>query len=87
MANTPQAAKRARQADRRRENNASQRSRMRTYVKNTLKAIAAGDPATAQAAYKAAVPVIDATADKDIIHKNKAAQYKRRLNARLRAMG
>ncbi|MDX1433222.1 MAG: 30S ribosomal protein S20 [Gammaproteobacteria bacterium] len=86
MANTPQAAKRARQAERRRLHNAGLRSRMRTYVKNVLKAIASGDKAAAQAAYRAAVPVIDKTADKEMFHKNKAARYKSRLNARIRAM-
>lgn len=86
MANTPQAAKRARQAERRRQHNASLRSRMRTHVKNVLKAVASGDKAAAEAAYKAAAPVIDSTADKEIFHKNKAARYKSRLNARIRAM-
>ena len=38
------------------------------------------------AAFKAAVPVIDRMADKDIIHKNTAARHKSRLNARVRAL-
>lgn len=86
MANTPQAAKRARQAERRRQQNAGLRSRMRTHVKAVLKAVARGDKASAEAAYKAAVPVIDSTADKDLFHKNQAARTKSRLNARIRAM-
>ena len=43
MANSPQARKRAKQADVRRNHNASLRSRARTYVKKTLAAIAAGE--------------------------------------------
>ena len=41
MANSPQARKRAKQADVRRNHNASLRSRARTYVKKTLAAITA----------------------------------------------
>jgi small subunit ribosomal protein S20 len=59
---------------------------MRTSVKGVLNAIAAGDREAALAAYQAAVPVIDSTADKGIIHKNKAARFKSRLNAHIRAL-
>ncbi len=59
---------------------------MRTYVKSASKAIDSGDKAAAESAYKRAVPVIDRVADKGIIHKNKAARHKSRLNARLKAL-
>ena len=86
MANTPQARKRARQNDNRRQHNAGMRSMMRTSIKKVLKAVAAGDKSAAQAAYSAAVPIIDRVADKEMIHKNKAARHKSRLNARIHAM-
>lgn len=86
MSNSSQAAKRARQAEKRRQHNAGLRSKMRTFVKAVLKAVRTGDKQAAETAYKAAVPVIDKTADKGIIHKNKAARHKSRLNARIRAM-
>ena len=86
MANSAQARKRARQNDNRRLHNAGMRSMMRTHVKKVLRAIEAGDKGAAQAAYRAAVPIIDRMADKGIIHKNKAARHKSRLNARIRAM-
>lgn len=86
MANSPQARKRARQNDQRRRHNAALRSMMRTQLKKVLKAVEAGDRAGAEAAYRAAVPAIDRVADKDMIHKNKAARHKSRLNARVRAM-
>ena len=86
MANLRQAAKRARQAEKRRQQNASQRSEMRTFVKRVVKAIARGDKADAEAAYKAAVPVIDRVAHKGLVHENKAARHKSRLNAHIRAM-
>ncbi len=87
MANTAQAKKRAKQNDKRRSHNASLRSMMRTAVKRVLKSVAAGDKAAAEEAFKAAVPVLDRMANKGLIHKNKAARHKSRLNARVRAVG
>ncbi|WP_045860673.1 30S ribosomal protein S20 [Teredinibacter purpureus] len=86
MANSPQAKKRARQNDKARIHNASLRSMVRTYLKKVVAAIEAGDAEAAQAAYTAAVPVIDRMADKGIIHKNKAARHKSRLNAQVKAL-
>jgi small subunit ribosomal protein S20 len=59
---------------------------MRSAMKKVIKAIAAGDKDAAQAAYKAAVPVIDSSCGKGYLHKNAAARYKSRLNARVRDM-
>ena len=86
MANSPQAKKRARQAEVRRRHNASQSSMVRTYIKKVNAAISSGDAASAQAAYNEAVPVIDRMADKGIIHKNKAARHKSRLNGQVKAL-
>ena len=62
------------------------RSMMRTYVKKVISAIQSGDKEAAEAAYKAAMPVVDRMAGEGIIHKNKAARHKQRLNAHIRAM-
>lgn len=86
MANSPQARKRARQAETHRQHNASRRSTMRTYLKNVVKAIDAGDKEKATEAFKRAVPVIDNAANKGLIHKNKAARHKSRLNAHIKAL-
>lgn len=86
MANSAQAKKRAVQAEKHRQLNASQRSMLRTYIKKVLKAIASKDAEQAQAAYKVAVPVIDGMANKGLIHKNKAARHKSRLNAHIHAL-
>jgi small subunit ribosomal protein S20 len=86
LANSAQAAKRARQAEKRRVKNSAQRSELRTHVKKVAKAIARGDKEAAQSAYRGAVPVIDSMAGKGIIHKNKAARHKSRLNAAIRAL-
>lgn len=86
MANSLQAKKRARQAEQHRQQNASLRSKMRTFIKKVVYAIEAGDKETATSAYQAAVPVIDSMSNKGIIHSNKAARHKSRLNARIRAL-
>ena len=86
MANSPQAKKRARQAEKRRAHNASLRSLVRTNIKKVTAAISTGDAEQARAAYASAVPVIDRMADKGIIHKNKAARHKSRLNAQVKAL-
>jgi small subunit ribosomal protein S20 len=86
LANSASSRKRARQAEKRRSHNIALRSRMRTFIKKVIAAIETGDKGAAAAAYKEAVPVIDSSADKGIIHKNKAARHKSRLNARIKAL-
>ncbi len=86
MANSSSAKKRARQAEKRRQHNASLRSMVRTSIKKVVYALDAKDLEQAKAAYTAAVPVIDRMADKGLIHKNKAARHKSRLNAQIKTL-
>ena len=86
MANSPQARKRARQNNKSRLHNNALRSRVRTYIKAVQSAIASGDKTAAQGAFKRAEPIIDNSADKGIIHKNKAARHKSRLSAQIKAL-
>lgn len=86
MANTLSAKKRARQAIVRRERNVGMRSRMRTFVKRVVTLIEEGNRSEAEAAYKAAVPVIDSVARKGLMHRNKAARYKSRLNKQIHVL-
>ena len=86
MANTKQAAKRARQAVKHRAHNMSARSKMRTELKRALKSTSAGDVEQARADYRAATSAVDSMVNKKLVHRNKAARHKRRLNARLKAM-
>lgn len=86
MANIKSAIKRARQNTKLRQQNASARSMYRTYVKNVLKAVEAGDVEAARAAFAKAQPIIDKAAGKGLIHKNKAARIKDRLSARVKGM-
>jgi small subunit ribosomal protein S20 len=86
LANTLQARKRARQAEKHRQHNSAQRSAMRTKVKNVVKAIDAGNKEAATEAYKQAIPVLDRAANRGPIHKNKAARHKSRLNAQIKSL-
>ncbi len=86
MANTKQAKKRVRQAEKHRGHNASMRSMLRTYIKKVAAMISAGDEKAAIAAMQEATPVIDRMARKGIIHSNKAARHKSRLTTHIRKM-
>ena len=86
MANSAQARKRAKQSEVRRRHNASFRSMVRTYINKVDAAITGGDHAAATTAYNTAVPVLDRMADRGIIHKNKAARHKSRLNTAIKAL-
>ena len=86
MANSKQARKRARQSSERNAQNASQRSRVRTAVKSVRSAVAKGDKKAAMETLSKATSVIDAIADKKVIHKNVAARNKSRLAAAVKAM-
>ena len=57
--------------------------RMRKAVR---KAITGGDKQAAQQVFISSQRTIDSIADKKIIHKNKAARHKSRLNDRIKAL-
>ncbi|WP_423062903.1 30S ribosomal protein S20 [Candidiatus Paracoxiella cheracis] len=84
MANSPQAKKRARQNQIRSLHNASQRSEVRTAIKNTLKSIKSNDKSAAETAFRRAVILIDRAAGRRIMHHNKAARLKSRLHKKLK---
>ena len=86
MANIQSAKKRARQNIVRRARNMALRSRLRGALRKVLTAVQKGDRAAANQVYKAAVPEIDRLVGKGILAKNRAARYKSRLNARIKAM-
>ncbi len=86
MANSASARKRANQAEKRRQRNASARSRMRTYIKATVAAIASADKEAAQQAYNQVVPMLDSAAGNGLISHNKAARHKSRMNAQIKAL-
>ena len=59
---------------------------MRTAIKKAIAGVDSGDYEAANAAYIAAVPVLDSAVTHGIIHKNKAARHKSRLNTRVKAL-
>jgi small subunit ribosomal protein S20 len=86
MANTKQAAKRARKSTAKRASNMGMRTALRTSIKKIRKAIESGDQAVAQTSLNSEVAKIDAMASKKIIHKNKAARHKSRLAHQVKAL-
>ena len=79
MANTKSAEKRNRQNVKARERNRSHRSRLRTAIKRLRAAMAEGDRDQVQQILPQTLRIIDATAQKKIIHANTASRYKSRL--------
>ena len=86
MANSVQAKKRVKQAEKARARNTSQRSSMRSAVKKVLRSIESNDKAEAQKNYNYACSLLDRAAAKGLIHKNKASRLKSRINAKVKAM-
>ena len=86
MANTKQAAKRAKKSVSQRAANMSLRTSLRSSIKKVQKAITVADHVAAQAVLKAQQATIDTMAGKRIIHKNKAARHKSRLSAKVKGM-
>jgi len=86
VANSPQAKKRARQQAKTRLHKASQRSMARTYIKRIYAALEQGSYEDSLKAYQTASPIIDRMVNKGIMHKNKAARLKSRLNAKVKSL-
>ncbi len=86
MANTSSAKKAARQMVRRTEANKARRSRIKSEVRAVEEAIAAGDRSKAEAALRAAEPVLARTAQKGIVHPKTASRKVSRLAQRVKAM-
>ena len=84
MANSKSANKRARQNRSRYELKHAQRSIVRTSVKNVLSALESKDKKVKDI-FKDSQAKIDRLADKGVIHKNKAARLKSRLNRKLKS--
>ena len=66
--------------------NKSFKSAYKTTMKKYEAAVASGNKADAEAAYKAAIKKIDTAVTKNIIHKNTAARKKSRYTKMLAAM-
>ncbi len=86
MANHDSAKTRIRRNARRAAINGARRSRLRTFVKKVEAAIAAGDAAQAEEAFRAAQPELQRSVAKSILHKNTVARKLSRLSARIKAL-
>ncbi|KEY91015.1 30S ribosomal protein S20 [Candidatus Photodesmus blepharus] len=86
MTNNKSAKKRAIQAEKHRQHNASRRSMIRTSIKKTIAAINAKDEQAAVNAFSMLVPLLDRMATKGLIHKNKAARHKSRFSTAIRSL-
>ena len=86
MANSRQATKRARQAEKNRLHNASQKSELRTYIKSTLAAITDNNASLAKECLVKTATYLDRAARKGLVHPNRAARLKHRLNLKIKAL-
>lgn len=85
MPNIASAKKRLRQAKRRAARNRGAKTALRSTIRKVRQAIEGGNLEAARAALAAAIPVIDRTAARGIVHRRAAARYKSRLMRRLAA--
>jgi small subunit ribosomal protein S20 len=86
MANIASQVKRNRQNEAARQRNMVVRSRTRTFVRRFRSAVAEGDVAKAETAYAEAARELDKAAQKNVIHRNQAANRKSGMAAALKAL-
>tara|TARA_B100001778_G_scaffold263844_1_gene224601 strand:- start:2404 stop:2682 length:279 start_codon:yes stop_codon:yes gene_type:complete len=86
LANTSQARKRVRQAVKARTRNAAQKSNFRSSIKKVLKSLADKNKDQSNANFKEAMSIMDKLVTKGLIHKNKAARHKSRLNKHIQKL-
>ncbi len=84
MPNTKSATKRLRQNHRRRDRNKAARSQLKTALK---KVRAATDPERATKFFRDAARLLDRSASRGLIHRNRDARSKARLAAHIRRLG
>jgi small subunit ribosomal protein S20 len=87
MANNASARKRIRQNEKRNLRNRMRRSRVRTFLRKVELALAGGDKAQAQEAFRAAQPELQRAATKGVLHLNTVSRKLSRLSARIKSMG
>ena len=84
MPNLNSAKKRLRQSLERRSRNRAAKSRLKTSIKKLRDAVAAKNFDDAKVQFSELCKLLDQTASKKIIHVNKAARTKSRINAMLK---
>lgn len=86
MANIKSSKKHIIISEKRRKNNASKKSMIKTFIKRVLGAIKLGNQKKAREEFLIMQPIIDRFSNKGIIHKNKAARHKSILNEKIKKM-
>jgi small subunit ribosomal protein S20 len=84
MANNASARKRIRQTEKRTARNKARKSRVRSFLRKVEEAVASGDKAAAQEAFRAAQPEMQRAATKGVVHANTVARKLSRLSARVK---
>jgi len=85
LATHTSALKRHRQSIKRRERNRTNKTKIKNSIRAVREAVDAKSPAEAQAALRAAIPVIAAAASKGTIHRKNASRKVSRLAKRVNA--
>ncbi len=86
MANIKSQIKRNKQNEKAHERNKAVKSELKTAVRATRQAIAAGDKEKANAALSTASKKLDKAVSKGVIHKNQAANRKSSIAAQVAAL-
>ena len=86
MANHKSAIKRVKQNEARRIRNRTRKTRMKNVIKGVEEAVASGSTQDAVQRLQEAISVIDRTAQKGVIHKNKAARQASRLTQQVNGL-
>ena len=86
MANIKSQIKRNKTNETAHERNKAVKSELRTEVRRTREAVAAGDRAAAEAALAKATKKLDKAASKGVIHKNQAANRKSAIAKQVAAL-
>ena len=86
MANIKSQIKRNKQNEKARQRNKAVKSELRTEVRRTREAVAAGDRAAAEAALVKATKKLDKAASKGVIHANQAANRKSAIAKQVAAL-
>ena len=87
MAHHKSAIKRIKQNAKKNARNRHVSSTLKTYMKRVREAVSAKDKSAAVEALKAAIPVIDASASKGIIHCSNASRNVSRLTRLVNTLG
>lgn len=87
MAHHKSAIKRIKQNAKRNARNKHVSSTLKTFIKRVREAVEAKDKVVATAALNAAIPVIDVSATKGVIHKSNASRNVSRLTRLVNTLG